>query len=131
MPQEVRAVVALAEGEPVGDDLRARARRACWVTRRYARLYPVGQPRAQLWNGLYAWLQGKRGVARRAWSKSLAYAQRLVMPYEEGLAHYEIGRHLDPSDPARREHLTRACEIFTNLNAAFDLERAQKLVENH
>jgi class 3 adenylate cyclase/tetratricopeptide (TPR) repeat protein len=119
-----------AAGEHVGDDLRARVRQACRVIRRYAHLYPVGQPRAWLWNGLLAWLEGNPGAARRAWSKSLAQAQRLVMPYEEGLAHYEIARHLNPDDSARQPHVTRACEIFAELNAAFDLERAQKLAED-
>src|SRR6185436_18271424 len=119
---------ALTEGEPDQlAELQARARQACRVIQRYARLYPVGQPRAHLWSGLYAWLEGKPKAAHRAWSRSLAYAQRLGMPYEEGLAHYEIARHLDLGDPARQPHLTRACEIFAELNAEFDLERARKL----
>ena len=51
----------------------------------------AGQPRAWLWQGLYEWLAGKPGKARKAWHKSLAAAERLAMRYEQGLAHYEIG----------------------------------------
>ncbi len=42
-------------------------------------------------------------------------------PYEEGLARYEMGRHLPPGDPARQEHLSCAREIFTRLETSYDL----------
>jgi hypothetical protein len=47
------------------------------------------------------------------------------MPYDLGLAHYEIGRHLPVSDPTKQEHLRHAEQIFSQLGAAWDLERAQ------
>jgi hypothetical protein len=47
------------------------------------------------------------------------------MPYEEGLAHYEIGRHLLSGDPARQEHLAYAAEILARVGAAYDLGRVQ------
>jgi hypothetical protein len=55
-----------------------------------------------------------------AWNKSLNTAERLAMPYEQGRAHYELGRHLPPGHPARREHLTQACEIFTGIGASHE-----------
>jgi hypothetical protein len=49
------------------------------------------------------------------------------MPYEQGLARYEIGRHLARNDPGRQVHLSRACDIFTKLHATYDLARTQKV----
>jgi hypothetical protein len=46
------------------------------------------------------------------------------MPYEAARAHYEIGRHLGETDPARRFHLERAVELFRDLGAEDDAARA-------
>jgi len=107
-------------------DLRGPAQRACQNLRKFAGVFPIGQPRALLCEGLAQWLAGHPAQARRAWTKSLALAEKMGMPYEQGLAHYELGRHLEAGDPARTEHLARACEIFNRLQATFDLARAQK-----
>ena len=48
------------------------------------------------------------------------------MPYDEGLIHYEMGRHLPLEDPARSEHLSQACEIFERLEATYDLDRVRE-----
>jgi len=96
---------------------------------RYTRRLPIGRPSAWLWQGVYAWLAGKPSQARTAWQKSLRAAERLAMPYEQGLAHYELGRHLGADEPARQVHLRRACNIFTRLHAAYDLGRAQQVLE--
>jgi hypothetical protein len=53
----------------------------------------------------------------------LAAAQKLAMPYDEALAHFEIGRHA--SGDERRDHLDRAADIFKRLGAEYDLQRAQ------
>lgn len=45
------------------------------------------------------------------------------MPYDEGLAHAEIGLHLPSTEPRRQEHLVRAIALFIRLEAGFDLER--------
>ncbi len=103
----------------------------CWPLCRslwaFARMHPVGYPQAWLSYGLCYWLSGKRRRAGRAWRKSLAAAERLGMPHDQALAHYEIGRHADPRDPARQTHLTRAREIFARLGAAHDLDRLQEI----
>ena len=39
------------------------------------------------------------------------------MEYEQGLAHYEIGRHLDLGDGNRAAHLEQAREIFRDVKA--------------
>ena len=106
------------------------ARQACKTLREFARVFPVARPRAWLWQGLYDCLDGKLRRARKAWHKSLAEAVRLGMPYEQGLTHYEIGRHLATGDPARQEHLGRAMEILWQIEAAYDLARVEELLEH-
>jgi hypothetical protein len=91
----------------------------------FARVFPIGQPRALLYQGWYDWLEGRRALAGRKWRGSLSIAHKLGMPYDEGLAHYEIGRHATGAE--RQTHLARACEIFAQLDAAYDLARAQGL----
>ncbi len=108
------------------ENLKSKARRACHALRSFARVFPVGQPRAYLCQGMFEWLAGRPREAHRLWTKSLAAAKRLDLPYSEGLAHYEMGRRLPTTDPARVEHLTQASEIFTRLGATYDFERAQK-----
>jgi hypothetical protein len=111
--------------------LKAATRKACKALRQYAvqGRYPIGRPRAWLYRGWFEWLSGRTGRARRLWRKSLAYAQDVDMAYEEGLAHYEIGRHLRGSDPAWQEDMAKAAEIFTRLGAAYDLERVKAQTE--
>ena len=107
-------------------NLKSNAWQACQALHKYARAFPMGQPRAWLWQGLYGWLSGQPTQAYRAWRKSLAMAERLAMPYEQGLARYEIGRHLPLDDPARHVHLTRAAEIFSQINTTYNLTRTEQ-----
>ncbi len=102
------------------------ARRACKFLRGYARVFPVGQPQARLWQGLFEWQSGRRRVATEQWQQSLRQATRLKMPYDEGLAHYEIGRHLPLTEAQRRAHLEQAIAIFERLAAPEPLRRAQE-----
>jgi class 3 adenylate cyclase/tetratricopeptide (TPR) repeat protein len=109
-----------------GDRTAARpARQARAALRRFARAFPVARPRAWLYEGLAAHHLGRSQRAVAAWHKSLKTAERLVMPYEQGRAHYELGRHLRPGHPDRQTHLSRACEIFADLGAAYELTHAQ------
>jgi class 3 adenylate cyclase/tetratricopeptide (TPR) repeat protein len=109
---------------PLPSLLYAQSRDACASLQRYARIFPIGQPRAWCWQGLYAWLSGQRQRAHQAWRKSLAAAQRLKMPYEQALAHYEIGRHT--SGIARKNHLVYACTLFERVEATYDFGKAQR-----
>jgi class 3 adenylate cyclase/tetratricopeptide (TPR) repeat protein len=109
-----------------GDHAAARpARQACAALRQYARTFPIARPRAWLCQGLRAHLSGhhRRGLA--AWRKSVAAAERLAMPCEQGRAHYQIGRHLPVGDPAQQAHLTRAGEIFADIGALYELAHVQ------
>lgn len=95
----------------------------------FARVFPVGRPRYWLWKGLSEWLDGKRSRAQRSWQQSLNLASHLQMPYEEALGHYEIGRHLTDSDRVRDQHLDRACDLFSQLSAAYDWAHAKLALE--
>jgi tetratricopeptide (TPR) repeat protein len=107
-------------------DLKKLARKACRSLHVYARVFPIAKPRAWLWQGVYEWLVNKPDNANKSWQKSLDYAEHLEMPYDLGLAHYEIGRHLSTENRARKEHLEQAVQIFVELDAAWDLARAQQ-----
>jgi hypothetical protein len=100
------------------------AGQAVKALKQFARAFPFAGPRALLWEGAYAWQAGRPGQARAAWAKGLDAAEKLAMPYEQGLLHDAIGRHLPPDDPARAEHLRRAAEFFAALGAGWDLARA-------
>ncbi len=102
------------------------AERACKGLWGYARVFPVGRPRAWLCQGLLHWLTGRPGRARAAWRRSLAAAERLAMRYDQGLAHYEIGRHAQ--GPERRAHLERAGELFAELGSARELAATRALL---
>jgi flagellin-specific chaperone FliS len=80
-------------------------------------------------------LAGKPRKAYQDWLKCLACAEELSMPLEQGLAHYEIGRHLSSNKKVkngwgRQEHLQRAIDIFSNLGANHDLKCARIEYEN-
>jgi class 3 adenylate cyclase/tetratricopeptide (TPR) repeat protein len=98
-------------------------RRAVAALQRYALIYPLGRPAALRFKGRLRWQQGKHAVALRAWRQSLAEATRLAMPYDEALAHAELGLHLPLAESLRHEHLARAITLLTHLGADFDLER--------
>ncbi|MBI3362620.1 MAG: hypothetical protein HY023_16080, partial [Chloroflexi bacterium] len=91
---------------------------------RFARVFPFARPRGWLWQGLHDWLSGKHSSAQRAWRRGLAAAEQLAMPYEQALAHYEIGRHA--TAPDRQGHLARAGDIFARLGTTPDLVRARE-----
>jgi tetratricopeptide (TPR) repeat protein len=94
----------------------ALATEAVRCLRRYARRFPIGEPRALLYRGLLAWTGGRPRAARRAWRASLAAADRLGMPYDQALAHAALGRHGPPAE--RPRHQARARELFARLGVA-------------
>jgi hypothetical protein len=103
--------------------LAASARNACNAMRTFARIFPIAQPRACLYQGWYNWLAGAPVRANRAWRKSLDTAEQLAMPYEQGRAHYELGRHAT-SDIQRQTHLQQAFDTFARLGARYDQAQA-------
>jgi len=124
--------VYLAEWERVagGRDAAAReveaaAREACKLLRAFTRAFAFAEPFSLLCDGQEAWLSGRTGGAPRLWWRSAERAVELAMPYEEGRARLELGRHLPPEAAEREAHLLRARELFQRLEAAVDLSRAE------
>jgi hypothetical protein len=111
-------------------DLKSSAQQTCKALHKFVWGYPLGETRAWLYQGWYEWLVNRPAKAWAAWQKSLTAAERLKMPYDQGRAHYQLGRHCWPEkngadNRQRQDHLRRACEIFTELDAACDLAQAQ------
>ncbi|MEW6716416.1 MAG: adenylate/guanylate cyclase domain-containing protein [Chloroflexota bacterium] len=102
------------------------ARQAVQAIQSYARVFPLGKPRACLWKGQFAHLCEKHSKARKAWEKGLSFARKLHMPYEEALIHYHIGRN--SQGEKRQLHLQNAEKLFHQLNAAYDLQRTRKAI---
>ncbi len=96
------------------------ARQMCRVMGRFARTFPMAQPRAALCLGLLELLEGKADKAYQKWQAGLDAARSLKMPYDEALLHLEIGRNL----PQHSAHLQQARAIFQQLGAAYDANRA-------
>ena len=93
-----------------------------------ARVYAIARPRANIYQGTIHWLNCKPQKAHQAWQKGIHNAKALEMRFDEGLAHYEMARHLPVEDQERQAHLHQAICIFTELGAVYNLERAQALI---
>jgi tetratricopeptide (TPR) repeat protein len=117
--ERARVVAPGAEAE-----LSALAARGHRHLRSFARFVRIAQPQAWILSGLRHWLRGRRAAAWTAWQRGLALAERLDMPFEQALTHYEIGRHLEPSEP-RERHLGRAAVLFEELGAVHDAAEAR------
>jgi class 3 adenylate cyclase/tetratricopeptide (TPR) repeat protein len=102
------------------------ARQAVKSLKKFARSFPIGAPRALLWEGAYEHKAGKPVVAQTAWEQALKEAQRLAMPNEQALAHYRLGHLVEGDDAARADHIQRAGEIWTELGAAYQPERPER-----
>ncbi|HEX2572041.1 MAG TPA: AAA family ATPase [Polyangia bacterium] len=115
-----------AQGEPAqrARQLGERAQRACRIFRTFARALPFARPGSSICEGTRAWLGGQTIRARWLWHAALREAERLNMPFEQGCAHFELGRHLEAAE--RQRHLTRACQLFERVGALHDLERARE-----
>jgi class 3 adenylate cyclase/tetratricopeptide (TPR) repeat protein len=95
---------------------RPMAEQAVGYLGRYARVFPIGEPRALLYRGLLAWLAGRPAPARRDWRAALAAAERLGMRYDQALVLDMLGRHGEPGQ--RPRHRERARALFDRLGVA-------------
>jgi tetratricopeptide (TPR) repeat protein len=108
-------------------EVAATARRLGRQLQAYAKVFAIGQPAVWRYRGRAAWLEGKGEQAYQAWEKSLAAARRLGMRQEEGLAHYEMGRHRAADDPERANHLQQAITLFREIGANYYLAQASRV----
>ena len=108
-----------------------RIERAAWWgivrLKRIARVYPVGLPRAWLLGGMADRLAGRPDRALKAWYRSLRASEAMSMPFEQALARLEIGRLLEKSDPAGREHLIEASRIFARLGSGYFRDQVEEI----
>lgn len=73
-------------------EARGYARQSLRALQQFARLFPVGRPRAALCQGLFEESSGRPRRAEAAFTRSGDAARRLAMPYEIALASREIER---------------------------------------
>jgi class 3 adenylate cyclase/tetratricopeptide (TPR) repeat protein len=124
MSSEVATALWLAHR---GDDARpwrAMAEEAVGYLSRYARIFPIGRPRALLHRGLHAWRAGRQAHARRDWQRALATSERLGMIYDQALADDLLARHGHPEQ--RPGHGQRSRELFYRMGIT-DQTSAQAL----
>jgi class 3 adenylate cyclase/tetratricopeptide (TPR) repeat protein len=86
------------------------------------------KPQTGLLQGIYLHGAGKQRQALRVWRQSLALAEQMAMPYDQGLLHAQIGKHLAAEDPQRHHHLARADELFAAVGANYDRRAVQTLL---
>ncbi|HEX5881229.1 MAG TPA: AAA family ATPase [Actinomycetota bacterium] len=103
---------------------RAMATEAVGHLGRYARVFPIGEPRHRLYRGLLAWTAGRPAAARRDWRAALAAAERLGMRYDQALALDTLGRHGEPGQ--RTAFRERGLALFERL-AVQDLTSPEAL----
>jgi tetratricopeptide (TPR) repeat protein len=114
-----------AANTPEREQLAKQARAGIQILRTFAMILPFARSSSRLYRGSEAWLSGRPAVARQAWLQALAEAENHKMPFEEGRARYELGRHLDLQDPTRRPHLLRARALFSELHMPDEIARVQ------
>ncbi|EDY18078.1 adenylyl cyclase class-3/4/guanylyl cyclase [Chthoniobacter flavus Ellin428] len=114
-----------AESDPARADFAAKAREACACTRRFAKIFRIGEARALLLTAVENELSGNASRAIRLSREGLAVAIQLDMPYEEALAHRQLARLLPDGDRNRDSELARARELFGKMAAKYDLHATE------
>ncbi|MBN1450892.1 MAG: hypothetical protein JW963_07750, partial [Anaerolineales bacterium] len=105
-----------AEGKATAKAVRASLK----GLKQFAAFFPIGIPRAHLWEGMYHWKFGNHSKAHAMWQNGLALAQANQFAYEEGLLRRAIATHMEAGDPARVPYFQRAVELFSSIGATRD-----------
>jgi predicted ATPase len=101
--------LALREAGEMGA---TQSRAACRRLTGFARTFPCARPAAELWNGVEAWLSGKRPRADEHFSAAIRLAQTGGLVYYQAMALYHSGERLDRKEPTRIERLVFARELL-------------------
>jgi class 3 adenylate cyclase/tetratricopeptide (TPR) repeat protein len=98
--------------------------------KQFATTFPIGRPRAHLWEGMYYWKLGNRSKAQELWKKGLALAQKNRFAYEEAVLRRAIATHMEADDPERVNHFQRAVELFSSIGATRDADLSQSALRS-
>jgi hypothetical protein len=94
--------------------------------KKFASVFPVGQPRYRLLTGWRGWLEGRSKKARASWETALAEATKLNMPYEQGRAHLYLAQHVFSGEEKARA-LNCAIELFDRIEVWHEAELVRAL----
>lgn len=93
----------------------------------FKRFFAMGQPSYYRCLGLWYWLNNKEKKALKVWNKGLLRASEMGMLYEKGRICFEIARHMDNTDTARKSYLENAATIFNVLKTVYDLKKVEAI----
>lgn len=102
-------------------------RRACMSLQQFAQSFPIAQPRALLWQGVWLWYQGKTTQAQKRWHQAVQLAKTMAMPYEQARIHQQWGQCLDSQDPGHQLHLDQAQQLLEQLDQSSVQETANAI----
>jgi tetratricopeptide (TPR) repeat protein len=88
----------------------------------FAMMYPAARPMNYLWRGVFARLDGQTGRARRLFTKSANYAERLGMPYAVAQANRELAYLVQTQTQDLTARVAQVREMFNRCGAARDAE---------
>jgi tetratricopeptide (TPR) repeat protein len=112
-----------AQPETDPEQYKLLAEKALKPIRAFQGVFPIGQPVTPYYQGWYEWLTGKPEAALRSWHKGLDAAQKLSMPYEEGLIRVKLGAC--SKDDAQKDHFERAIQVFEKMGVIYELRLAR------
>ena len=104
--------LALADWDRAEIGAEQRAAQAVRSLATYRRVFPIGEPAWHRLAGEVRVRRGDRRGATRRFEAALRAASALDMWPEIARAHAALGRILEPDDPLRAVHQTRAIEVF-------------------
>lgn len=103
------------------DQIHTQTRVLCQRYLSWARIFPIGRARAELWQGLYYELTDEPYLARRCWQRGVQFAKKFNMQYDLALLYRALGQYGRPKD--RAAHLHNAREIFEKIGARYELSQ--------
>jgi predicted ATPase len=87
---------------------------------RYAGYFVLARPRYLAFMAWLRRLEGRTSASQRWAARAISEAARLHMPYDEALAHAELGYSLPYDDPHRGRAFQMALDIFDRIGAKAD-----------
>jgi class 3 adenylate cyclase/tetratricopeptide (TPR) repeat protein len=112
--------LALARGGASAARRRAhlgRASQSLQRLERYARIFPIGRPRAALWRGQLLLERGHVRSARRVWRRGLRGAEAMHMPFEQARLHQALATCPHGRPAARDRHGADAARLLECIGA--------------